>query len=260
MTDTSPSRSLSHCVVIPTFDSGDLLEPTVCSVLDVWNPVYLVVDGSTDRSASVAAELAKSERRLSVLVRKENGGKGAAVLAGLEVAAAEGFTHAAVFDADGQHAAEDLPKFMAASREHPHAMVLGAPIFDADAPKLRVYGRLAGNCCANLETWWGGIEDSLFGLRVYPIHPTLEVLRRIRGGKGFDFDTQLAVRLYWQGVPPMNIPTRVRYMRRHERVSHFHYLRDNLLLAKVHASLLLNSFVIAPRLWRYRRRPPITWP
>lgn len=259
MTDTSPSRSLSHCVVIPTFDSGDLLEPTVRSVLDAWNPVYLVVDGSTDCSASVAAGLAKSECGLSVLARKENGGKGAAVLAGLEMAAAEGFTHAAVFDADGQHAAEDLPKFMAASSAHPNAMVLGSPIFDADAPRLRVYGRLAGNFCANLETWWGGIEDSLFGLRVYPIDPALKVLRGIRGGKGFDFDTQLAVRLYWQGVPPINIPTKVRYMRKHEGVSHFHYLRDNLLLAKVHALMLLKSFIIAPRLWRYRRRPRITW-
>ncbi|MBJ7391801.1 MAG: hypothetical protein JHC85_09550, partial [Chthoniobacterales bacterium] len=171
----------------------------------------------------------------------------------------QGFTHAAVFDADGQHHAGDLPSFMAASSAYPEAMILGSPVFGKDAPKLRVYGRLAGNCCANLETWWGGIEDSLFGLRVYPINPALEVLRRIRGGKGFDFDTQLAVRLYWKGVQPLNIPTRVRYMHRHQGVSHFHYLRDNLLLARVHAFLLLSSFLIAPRLWSYRRRPRITW-
>jgi glycosyltransferase involved in cell wall biosynthesis len=260
MPGTSSSRSPSHCVIIPSFNSGDLLEPTVRDVLAAWSPVYLVIDGSTDRSAAQAGAWARREPGLSVLEQKENRGKGAAVLAGLERAAGHGFSHAAVFDADGQHRAEDLPKFMAASDAHPEAMVLGSPIFGADAPGLRVYGRRAGNWCTHLETWWGGIGDSLFGLRVYPIRPALEVLRRIRGGRGFDFDTQLAVRLYWRGVPPLNIPTKVRYRHGPERVSHFRYLRDNLLLAKVHACLLGQSLAIAPRLWRYRGRPPLAWP
>ena len=140
-------------------------------------------------------------------------------------------------------------------------MILGRPVFGPDAPTVRVVGRRAGNWFANLETWWGGIDDSLFGLRVYPVGPALETLRSIRGGRRFDFDTQLAVRLYWRGVPPMNLPTRVHYHAANlGGISHFDYLRDNLLLARAHAGLLLQSFLLAPRLARYRQRRPLVAP
>ena len=36
---------------------------------------------------------------------------------------------------------------------------------------LRVKGRRISNWWANLETLWAGIDDSLFGFRVYPIEP-----------------------------------------------------------------------------------------
>ena len=242
-------------VIIPSYNSGPMLETTVRAVLDVWSPVVCVLDGSADGSEKIAWASAMQKNHLQVLSHPTNRGKGAAVLSGLEFARSEGWTHAAVFDADGQHESSDLPRFMAASRLHPEAMILGRPVFGPDAPAVRVVGRRIGNWFANLETWWGGIHDSLFGLRVYPVGPAWETLRAIRGGRRFDFDTQLVVRLYWRGVPPVNLPTRVHY---HSAdcggISHFDYLRDNLLLARSHAGLLLESFLLAPRLARYRRR------
>ena len=242
-------------VIIPSYNSGPLLETTVRAVLDIWSPVVCVLDGSADGSEKIAWASAMQKDHLQVLSHPTNRGKGAAVLSGLEFARSEGWTHAAVFDADGQHESSDLPRFMAASRLHPEAMILGRPVFGPDAPAVRVVGRRIGNWFANLETWWGGIHDSLFGLRVYPVGPAWETLSASRGGRRFDFDTQLVVRLYWRGVPPVNLPTRVHY---HSAdcggISHFDYLRDNLLLARSHAGLLLESFLLAPRLARYRRR------
>jgi glycosyltransferase involved in cell wall biosynthesis len=248
-------------VIIPTYNSGRLLESTVRAVLATWRPVVVVVDGSTDGSEQMIRQLCTGEKDLHLISHSTNGGKGAAVLAGLEFAQAQGWTHAAVFDADGQHEAADLPRFMEWSRAHPEAMILGRPVFGPDAPALRVVGRRAGNWFANLETWWGGINDSLFGLRVYPVTPAVDILRSIRGARRFDFDTQLAVRLYWRGVPPLNLPTRVHYHATDRGgVSHFDYLRDNLLLARTHAGLLLQSLLLAPRLARYRRRPALVAP
>ena len=53
-----------------------------------------------------------------------NSGKGGAVLAGLVEAERQGFTHALVMDADGQHPAEQIAEFMAASMAEPDALVL----------------------------------------------------------------------------------------------------------------------------------------
>lgn len=251
----NPARQEARCVIVPSYNSGRLLEKTLRSCLQVWQPVIAVIDGSTDGSASRARDLTDGTNRLEVIVHERNAGKGAAVLTGMERAAARGMTHAAVFDADGQHEAAELPRFMAASAAHPEAMILGVPVFGADAPALRVGGRRVGNWWTNLETWWGGIDDSLFGFRVYPIEPALRILRGMHGGRRFDFDTQLAVRLYWDGVPPLNLATPVRYPQPETGgVSHFKYVRDNLLLTLVHAGLFIRSLGMMPRLYSYRRR------
>lgn len=246
-------------IVIPSFNSGPMLERTVRDALSLGHPVIVVVDGSTDGSEKPLSCLPGAATCLHVIRQTANSGKGAAVLRALEFAAEAGLDHVAVLDADGQHEVTDIPKFLAASRAHPEAMILGVPVFGPDAPLLRVWGRRAGNWFANLETWWGGIEDSLFGLRVYPVGPALAILTSIRGARRFDFDTQLAVRLYWAGVPPLNIPTRVHYPVKSEGgISHFRYWRDNLLLARAHAALLARSVVLAPRLFRLRvRRAPV---
>lgn len=177
-----------------------------------------------------------------------NSGKGGAVLLGLRQILADGFTHALVMDADGQHPAASVPEFFKLSAAHPGAMILGVPVFGADAPPERVRGRKVGNWFANFETLGGGIQDSLFGFRLYPAEVSLSIMESIRTARRFDFDTELAVRLFWKGVRPINRPVPVTYPPREGGgVTHFNYLRDNLLLAGTHLRLCLG---LLPRLWR----------
>jgi glycosyltransferase involved in cell wall biosynthesis len=182
-----------------------------------------------------------------VLVRAKNGGKGSAVLDGLTEASAQGFTHVLTMDSDGQHPAERIAAFMADSVAHPEAMVLGEPVFDASAPRIRVKGRKISNWWANLETLWSGIHDSLFGFRVYPIAPLLRLMRSSLWMRRFDFDVEAVVRLSWAGVPARNLPAQVKYFTPAEGgVSHFHYGRDNVLLSSMHARLFTGFLVRLP--------------
>ena len=158
-------------------------------------------------------------------------------------------------DSDGQHPAELIPSFMETSQKQPQAMVLGLPIFSADAPNLRVQGRKLANAWTHLETLWAGIGDSLFGFRVYPIDPLREVMKGQRWMRRFDFDPEAVVRMCWRGVKPINLPATVRYFRPDEGgVSHFNYLRDNLLLSWMHGRLLLGFLVRLPLLIARRIR------
>jgi glycosyltransferase involved in cell wall biosynthesis len=224
---------------------------TIRAALAHWRPVWVVIDASTDGSEQAALRLAETEPGLRVIVRGENGGKGAAVLEGLRLALADGFHHALVMDADGQHPADRIVEFLNLAEENPDTLVLGVPQFGPDAPKARVYGRLGGNTFTEIETLWGGIRDSLFGFRVYPVEATVRLMEGIRTARRFDFDTEVAVRLYWQGYRTMNIPVAVRYLTRQEGgVSYFRYLPDNLLLAKTHLRLLAGMLPRFPRLLR----------
>lgn len=229
--------AMTHLVVIPSYNSGPRLLETVRAAQAEWAAVSVVVDGSTDGSAAALVETSG----LRVIRRARNGGKGAAVLDALQAAPA-GFTHALVMDADGQHPASCIREFMMVSEACPDAMVLGVPQFGPDAPAIRVGGRRISNWLARLETGGESIGDSLFGFRVYPIGKLLPIMQRSCRMRRFDFDPEAAVRLSWAGVPAINLPVPVRYMRpKQGGVSHFRYGRDNLLLARMHARLIIEA-------------------
>lgn len=239
--------SNSHLVLIPGYNPGFKVDETVRAARQLWNPVWVVVDGSTDGSTERLLAMATQDAGLRVLVLAHNQGKGAAILYGLEHAAAAGFTHVLTMDADGQHASDCIPVFMAESIRQPAAMILGVPVFDASAPALRVQGRRVSNWWANLETLWTGIGDSLFGFRVYPIAALRRVMRHQPWMRHFDFDPEAVVRLRWHGVKAVNLPAAVRYYRAEEGgVSHFRYLRDNALLTWMHMRLLVGFLLRLP--------------
>ena len=241
--------SATHVVLIPSYNPGAKVYETVRGAREHWSPVWVVVDGSTDGSAERLSEMAAQDPGLRVFVLPRNGGKGAAVLHGLEKAAAAGYTHVLTMDSDGQHPCDSIPLFMAESARQPAAMILGVPVFDASAPALRVKGRRVSNWWANLETLWTGIGDSLFGFRVYPVAPLVQVMRRQFGMRHFDFDPEAVVRLCWRGVRPLNLPAPVRYYDAAQGgVSHFRYLRDNALLSWMHLRLFGGFLLRLPML------------
>lgn len=251
--------SASHLVLIPSYDTGPKLCDTVREARAQWNPVWVVIDGSTDGSAEAVQRLAAQDDGLRVWVLPRNQGKGAAVLHGLRAAQAAGYSHALTMDADGQHPAGLIPAFMQASQRRPDAMILGRPVFDASAPLLRVRGRRISNGWTNLETLGAGVADSLYGFRVYPVAELAAVMARQPWMRRFDFDTEAVVRLAWRGVKPINRDAPVKYLSADEGgVSHFRYGRDNLLLTWMHTRLMLEFVLRLPVLLlrRLRRQPP----
>lgn len=239
--------SATHLVLIPSYNPGPRLAATITAVLEQWSPVWVVDDGSTDESTATAQAIAARDSRVRVIVRPRNGGKGAAVATGLEAVIAAGFTHVLTLDADGQHPVDHIPHFMAASIAQPDVLVLGRPIFGPEVPLERLHGRKLSVGLARIEILGAGIDDPLFGFRVYPAVPLQRALAATRRARGFDFDPEVAVRMFWNGVPTLNVPAPCRYFAKGEGgVSHFNYLRDNLKLIWLHTRLLTQLL-----LWRW---------
>jgi glycosyltransferase involved in cell wall biosynthesis len=251
--------SATHLVLIPSYNTGPQVLETVRAARAQWNPVWVVTDGSTDGTPDLLAQMAVTDPGLTVITLPVNQGKGAALLHALMQAQAAGFTHALTMDSDGQHPAALIPQFQQTSMRRLDTMVLGRPVFDASAPLLRVRGRRVSNWWTNLETLGAGIDDSLYGFRVYPIAALVGVMRQQPWMRRFDFDTEAVVRLAWHGIKPVNLPAPVRYLSADEGgVSHFHYGRDNLLLTWMHCRLMLEFVLRLPLLmWRrFRGKPP----
>ena len=233
-------------ILIPSFNTGPILEETVRAAIASGYPVRVVVDGSTDGSDSCLAQF-ECQDAVTIHRLPVNQGKGAAILYGIRAAQKDGFTHALAMDADGQHPADRIADYLNLGKQHPEATVFGSPVFDSSAPALRVGGRKISNFWANLETMGWGIDDSLFGMRLYPIRQLIEVLEDTRFARRFDFDPEVAVRLSWKGVPIINMPTAVRYPSAEEGgISQFRYFRDNTLLTWMHARLMIGFIIRSP--------------
>ncbi len=240
---------MKSLILIPSYNTGRILPGTVKEALDQWPDVWVVMDGSTDGSEKWLEPLVAEYPGLKVIVIPQNGGKGAAVLHGTRLAAEAGFTHVLTMDADGQHPSNMIAKFMKLSEAYPDGALMGKPVFGPEAPQLRVQGRKLSNGWTDIETLGWGIPDSLFGMRLYPIQPLLRAFDSTSWARRFDYDTEIAVRLAWQGLPILEVPTPVRYLSKDEGgVSQFRYFRDNSVLTWMHARLLLGFFARLPRL------------
>ena len=233
---TMPGTSFSPLVVIPVFDHEHAIAAMVEGVLATDHDCLLVDDGSGPACARELDRLVALHAPRATLLRlPRNGGKGAAVIAGFREAARRGATHVVQIDADGQHQPARIPEFIAMARGAPDAVVCGTPVYDASIPKSRLYGRYLTHVWVWINTLSLHIRDSMCGFRAYPLAPVLPLLDEEPLGQRMDFDGEILVRLFWRGVPVLNLPTPVTYPS--DGVSHFDVLHDNVRISRMHARL-----------------------
>jgi predicted LPLAT superfamily acyltransferase/glycosyltransferase involved in cell wall biosynthesis len=242
-------RPFSACAVIPCFDHGAQVEATVQRVLQHGLPIVLVDDGSGRATADVLDAITQRHGAVRLVRRAINGGKGAAVMDGLRAAHAAGYTHALQIDADGQHDTNDIPRFLACGSTHPEALICGEPRYDETVPKARLYARYLTHFWVWIETLSFGVRDSMCGFRLYPLARTIALLDRVALPPRMDFDVEVMVRLVWDGVPMIWLPTGVVYPP--GGLSHFRAFRDNLRISWMHTRLVAGMLWRAPLLlWR----------
>jgi glycosyltransferase involved in cell wall biosynthesis len=223
------------CAIIPTYDNPQTIAAVVERVKEHIADVVVVDDGSAENARAILQELADASRCVAVF-RPENGGKGAAVKTGLEWARDHGFDYALQIDADLQHNADDIPRLVENVRNPGReTLVLAQPVFDASAPKGRLRARKITKFMAMVETLSGKVGDPLCGYRVYPVEAALRVKAR---GNAMDFDPEIAVRLAWEGVAIVHVPTPVIYRSADDGgVSHYRGFADTMLIAGAHVWL-----------------------
>ena len=236
--------------VVPVYNHPATIGEVARQLMDHGLRCILVDDGSDPACAEVLDRLVAQHRSQASLVRLPfNQGKGAAMAAGFRAAATRGHSHVLQIDADGQHACEDVPRFLQLARANPDAVIAGCPIYDDSVPRGRLYGRYATHVWVWINTLSLDIRDSMCGFRVYPLASLLPLLDAARIGRRMDFDSDVIVRLHWRGVPVLNLPTRVTYPR--DGISHFRLWRDNVRISLMHARLFLGMLLRSPLLlWR----------
>ena len=245
---------INLCIVIPVYNHHESMHAVTRQLKGYELPCIIVDDGSNETCKLALEAIAANEPWITLHQLPLNRGKGAAVCAGFKLAFQLGYSHALQIDADGQHDISDIPKFIAAAKKQPHAIITGARIADGISA-ARHYGRKLTDGLVWLQTLSLKIKDSMCGYRLYPLESTMQFLDKYHVGQRMDFDTDILVRLYWRNIEVEQITTKVIY--REGIPSHFDMLRDNIRITRMHTLLILGMLIRLPILIKRNIAPKL---
>ena len=205
-------------VVVPCLNEALAIRGLLEGVLAHCGDVIVIDDGSTDDTAAIVAQMP-----VTLIRHSERRGKGEALRAGFREALKRGATGVLTMDGDGQHDPADIPRILAAARQFPDAMIIGARMLERERQPT---GRRRANDFADWGISWGcgrPIADTQSGQRWYP-HAAVELVDL--PAQDFVFEAAILIAASRDlDMPVVSIPITCRYddSARH---SHFRPVRD----------------------------------
>ena len=202
------------CVIIPVYNSENLIVDVVKSVLQYTEYLIVVNDGSTDRTLDALKNISE----ITLISYSKNRGKGYALQQGFRRALELGFTHAVTMDADGQHLATDIATLVQESEKQPDALIVGARKFNnPNMPQGNVFANNFSNFWFTVQTG-KRLPDTQTGFRVYPLQKIGKIhLFTSR----YEAELEILVRSAWRNIPIISQEINVHYPPQDERLSHF---------------------------------------
>jgi glycosyltransferase involved in cell wall biosynthesis len=233
-------REIDGCVLIPTFNNHKTLQRVIENVFAYAEErsVIVINDGSTDDTSAILSSFGE---RIRVLHNDGNRGKGFSLRRGFNEAIRLGYKNAVTIDSDGQHLPSDIPLLLAAARENPGAVIMGARNMEQEGvPGKSSFGNKFSNFWFKFETGLS-LPDTQTGFRLYPLDPIRPVWLFTTK---FETEIEVLVKLAWRGVPVCSVPIQVIYDKQ-ERVTHFRPFRDFTRIS------ILNTYLVVLTLLYY---------
>jgi glycosyltransferase involved in cell wall biosynthesis len=203
--------------LIPGYEEGPRIGAVVAQARRHL-PVLVVDDGSTDDTAA-QAEAAGA----TVLPQRPNQGKGAALRMGFRRALSEGYDAVITLDADGQHAPDEIPRFLEAfsARAERPELIVGQRDFGQMPPVRRLSNTIGGAAFS----WAVGrnIPDNQSGYRL--LGRGLMAAMADSRETGFEFEVEMIAVCIRRGWPLAWVPISTIYAGEPSHVKPIHHLR-----------------------------------
>lgn len=242
---TNLTRSI--LLVIPTYNNHDTLRNVVEKSLKTGMEILVVNDGSTDGGPKTIDDL-----NIERLDLPKNRGKGIAIQTAANWAYENHFTHIITMDADGQHSAHDVPKFVKKIKENPLSIILGARDFDkTDTPESSRFGCKFSNFWVRVSTGVS-VSDSQSGFRAYPV----DAVRRLRClSRRYNYEVEILVKGIWAGLAIQSVSISVNYNPKTIKASHFRPFVDNARISLTYTYLVTRNLFPLPHKVLYGEKP-----
>ncbi|WP_405303810.1 glycosyltransferase family 2 protein [Methanobrevibacter sp.] len=153
-------------VVVPAYNEEKTVSQVIEGIAKEGYNVVLVNDGSKDDTLNLAIESKKKfPNQIFIVSHVINRGLGAALKTGMETAIRKGAKYILTFDADGQHAIEDIAKVVKPLQDGKADACIGArPL--KDMPISKSFANFVMNFLT-LIFYGRNVRDSQSGLRAF---------------------------------------------------------------------------------------------
>ncbi|MFT3790692.1 MAG: glycosyltransferase family 2 protein [Rudaea sp.] len=247
--DETQSAPATGVVVIPALNEERAIRAVAEAALRVCAKVIVVDDGSSDGTSAAVAGLA-----VELIRHTAPQGKAMALRDGFRRALELGADGVLTMDGDGQHAAADLPRLLAAAGKYPNHVVIGARLLGRDAQPDK---NRFGNAQADFWVSWAcgqRIVDSQSGQRYYP-RAAIDIALALPHD-GFVFESEILIECAAHGIRTVSVPIKASY-EEERRASHFKPVRDVVRITRMIAGRLLRGGLMLGNLRRSRKVAPI---
>jgi glycosyltransferase involved in cell wall biosynthesis len=152
-------------VVVPAYNEEELIAATLGGISPLVDRIFVVNDGSTDRTSERALEL--GDTRVEVLSHERRSGVGAATITGYRRALADGLDVVVVMNGDNQMAPEDLPTLVEpvarGELDYSKANRLSTGQAWRMIPKTRFFGNAILSMLTKIASGYWHVADSQSG-------------------------------------------------------------------------------------------------
>ena len=232
------------CALIPTYNNAGTIVDVVRRTCAQLGNVIVAVDGSTDETLTL---LQASDLPCTIISWAKNRGKGYALKRGFDKALELGFDYVITLDGDGQHFPEDIPALIDKQRLHRGSIIVGARQNPQGQESKAAFANRFSNFWFRVQTGLR-LGDTQSGFRMYPLHKIgyRWLTRR------YESELELLVFAAWRNVPIYEVPVRVYYPPKEERVSHFKPAYDFTRISLLNCVLCVLALVygLPSRYWR----------
>lgn len=189
-------------IVLPAHNEAKRIESVLEDLKHANLPIVVVDDGSKDSTF----EKAKKSHAI-VLRHKINLGKGAAIRTGCEAAISMGAEVIIMMDADGQHKAEDLPKFIDKIQSGKFDVVFGSRNMNLGIPLVRFLGNKFASVLISL-LFGIYISDLISGYRALTKKAYIQMNLR---SSDYGIETEMVIKTAKQKLRYCEIPIETIY-------------------------------------------------
>jgi glycosyltransferase involved in cell wall biosynthesis len=213
-------------VIIPAYQPAEPLVQLIASLQQKGISRILVIDDGSKAGSEAIFSRLLNDYEIEVITHPCNLGKGAAIKTGLIHiwGRRAGLKWLVTADADGQHTAECIEKFII-SLNKPNALYLGSRLFDEAKVPLR--SRFGNALTQKLLHFFTGLslEDTQTGLRAIPISfvPSVVGIPENR----YEFELEMLLMAHRNGLKMISEPIPAIYIDDNQS-SHFNPILDSI--------------------------------